>query len=149
MMTTSIENKPKLFLDTNVILDAITLRDNSYQPSKELLRYIVSGNAKGYICAKQITDLHYIFRKYYSDKKLAQVKIKDITDLFEILPLLKGDILACLNKQSIDLEVAILCEVAKVNKVNIIVTNNPKHFDDWPMMIITPEQCLNLFQLKQ
>ena len=144
---TSIENdKPSIFLDTNVILDAITMRDNSYQPSKELLRYIVSGNANGYICSKQITDIHYIFRKYYTDKKLAKEKIKDIVSLFEILPLLKGDILACLNKNDVDFEDAILCEVAKVNMVHIVVTNNPKHFGEWPITILTPQQCLDLFQ---
>ena len=149
MTMTSIENSiPRVFLDTNVILDALTLRDNSYQPSKELLRYIVSGKAEGYICSKQVTDIHYIFRKYYSDKNKAKEKIKDIASLFEILPLLKGDILACLNKDNIDFEDAILAEVAKVNMIKIIVTNNPKHFGEWPIMILTPQQCLDLFQLK-
>ena len=150
MTMTSIENSiPRIFLDTNVILDAITMRDNSYQPSKELLRYIVSGQAKGYICSKQITDIHYIFRKYYSDKNRVKEKVKDIAALFEILPLMKGDILACLNKENIDFEDAIICEVAKVNMIRIIVTNSPKHFGEWPIMILTPQQCLDLFQLKQ
>lgn len=150
MTMTSIENSiPRVFLDTNVILDALTLRDNSYQPSKELLRYIVSGKAEGYICSKQVTDIHYLFRKYYSDKNKAKEKIKDIASLFEILPLMKGDILACLNKKDIDFEDAILCEVAKANMIKIIVTNNPKHFGEWPLMILTPQQCLDLFQLKQ
>ena len=150
MMMTSIENsKPSVFLDTNVILDAITMRDNSYQPSKELLRHVVYGNVKGYICTKQITDIYYIYRKYCSDKKIAKERIKDISSLFEMLPLLKGDILACLNKESIDFEDSILCEVAKANMIKILVTNNPKHFSEWPLMILTPKECLDLLQLER
>ena len=150
MTKTSIENNhAKIFLDTNVILDAFTMRDNSYQPSKELLRYVVGGKIHGYICSKQITDIFYVYRKYCSNKKVAKEKIKDIASLFEILPLLKGDILACLHKDNIDFEDAILCEVAKVNRIKILVTNNPKHFKEWPLMILTPKECLDLLELNQ
>ena len=149
-MMTSIENKvPKVFLDTNVIIDGFTERDNTFKPSKELLRLIVAGKYKGYICSKQITDIHYIFRKYINSKTDIMRYIKNITLFFEIIPLLKGDILACLNSQTPDFEGAILCEVAKTNMIPILVTNDIKDFDGYaPLLIITPQQFLEMFSLE-
>lgn len=150
-MMTSTENKvPKVFLDTNVIIDGLTERDNAYKPSKELLRLIVAGKYKGYICSKQITDIHYIFRKYVNSKADIMRYIKNITLFFEIMPLLKGDILACLKSKAPDFEDAILCEVAKTNMIPILVTNDVKGFDGYtPLLVVTPQQFLEMFSLEQ
>ena len=57
-MMTSIENKPfRIFIDTNVIIDALTERDYNYLPSRQIWRNILYGNLKGYICSKQIKDI--------------------------------------------------------------------------------------------
>lgn len=149
MTTTSIENSvAKVFVDTNVIIDALTLRDYEYKPSKALLYNITEGKIKGYICSKQITDIYYIFRKYYSKESEIRECIKKIVSFFEILPLFKGDILACLKTEMSDFEDAILCEVAKVNMIPIIVTNNINHFGDCKKMVLTPEQLLQIFSLE-
>lgn len=149
MTTTSTENnKIKVFLDTNVVIDAITLRDYDYSPSKAVLYNIVKGNVTGYICSKQITDIYYIFRKYYSVEKDIRTSIKKIVSFFEILPLLKGDILACLNTEMPDFEDSILCEVAKVNMIPIVVTNNTNHFKNCQILVLTPQQFLDMFSLK-
>ena len=149
MTKTSIENdRPvKVFLDTNVIVDAMTLRDNTFKPSQELLRFIAVGKVKGIICSKQITDIHYIFKKYYSTPQQINNSLKVITKLFEILPLFKGDILACLNTEMNDFEDAILDEVATVNVIPYFVTNNIDDFKNSKSMVLTPEQFITLFQL--
>lgn len=149
MTKTLIENNNlKVFVDTNVIIDALTLRDYDYKPSKSLLYSIASGKVKGYICSKQITDLYYIFRKYYSKENEIRDCIKKIAGLFEMLPLLKGDVLACLTTEMSDFEDAILCEVAKVNMIPVIVTNNINHFGNSKTTVLTPEQFLQMFSLE-
>lgn len=148
MMTkTSIENSEiKVFIDTNVIVDGLILRDYDYQPSRDLIRHIIAGRFKGYICSKQITDIYYIFRKYVQSKEKSLEYIKRISHFFEILPLLKGDILACLNKNQKDFGDSILAEVAKVNMIPILITNNVKDFGEWPLLIVSPEQFLTMHQ---
>lgn len=149
MMMTSTENSPiKVFVDTNVIIDALTLRDYEFKPSKALLYNITEGRIKGYICSKQITDIYYIFRKYYSKESDIRECVKKITSFFEILPLLKGDIMACLKTTMPDFEDAIICEIAKVNMINIIVTNNIRHFENCGKMVLTPKQFIELYSLK-
>ena len=144
---TSIENRDiKVFIDTNVIVDGLILRDNNYQPSRDLIRNVIIGKYKGYICSKQITDIYYIFRKYVQNKEKAVEYIKRISHFFEILPLLKGDILACLNKNQRDFEDSVLAEVAKVNMIPILITNNVKDYEGWPLLIVNPEQFLTMYQ---
>ena len=144
---TSIENNQiKLFVDTNVIIDGLILRDYDYQPSRDLIRYIISGKYKGFICAKQVTDIYYIFRKYLQNKEKSLEYIRRITLFFEILPLMKGDILACINKKQKDFEDTVIAEVAKVNMIPVLVTNNVKDFEGWPLLIVSPEQFLNMYQ---
>ena len=61
---TSIEsNRPRVFLDTNVIIDALALRDYDYLPSRQIWRHVLYKEIDGFICSKQITDLYYIFKK--------------------------------------------------------------------------------------
>lgn len=150
MTMTLTENKPlKVFLDTNVIVDALTLRDLDYRPSQKVIRHVVAKNVRGYICSKQITDLYYIFRKYFKNESEIRDAINTIVEFSEVLPLLKGDILACLKTDMPDFEDAILYEVAKVNMIPIIITNNINHFKDCQTMALTPQQFLDIFYLEQ
>ena len=141
-------NQPKVFLDTNVIIDALTLRDHDYQPSRHLWRYVLLKQIKGYICSKQITDLYYIFKKYFKNEGVIRQNIADIMNSFEVLPFFKGDILACLKTDMADFEDAVLCEVAKVNMIPIVVTNNVSHFGNSKMMVLTPDQFLKIHSLE-
>ena len=149
MIMTSQENKAyKAFLDTNVIIDALTMRDYDYLPSRQIWRHILVGNIKGYICSKQITDIYYIFRKYFNSEPLIRQNIKNIIDSFEVLPFTKGDAIACLKSEMKDFEDAILCEVAKVNMIPVLVTNNITHFANAKIMALTPKQFLDMYSLK-
>ena len=141
-------NQPQVFLDTNVIIDALTLRDDDYQPSRQLWRYVLLKQIKGYICSKQITDLYYIFKKYFKNEDIIRQNIADIMNSFEVLPFFKGDILACLKTDMADFEDAVLCEVAKVNMIPIVVTNNVSHFGNSKMMVLTPDQFLKIHSLE-
>ena len=149
MTTTSTENKQiKIFLDTNVIVDALTLRDYDYRPSQKIIRHIVAKNISGYICSKQITDIYYIFRKYFKNERDIRDAVNTIVEFSEVLPFLKGDILACLKTEMPDFEDAILYEVAKVNMIPIIITNNINHFRGCQTMVLTPQQFLDMFSLE-
>ena len=149
MTKISIENSQiKVFLDTNVIIDALTMRDKDYLPSRQIWRHIIHNNIKGYICSKQITDLYYIFRKYVKNESTIRQYLENIINSFEVLPFLKGDIIACLKTEMPDFEDAVLCEVAKVNMIPVIVTNNLNHFEKSKIMSLTPQQFLEMFSLQ-
>ena len=143
------ENKqPKAFIDTNVILDALTGRDYLFKDALNLIRQIVYGNVDAYICNKQITDIYYISKKYYKNEEQRRKMVKTIIETFNVLPFLKGDVLACINTEMKDFEYAILDEVAKVNVIPYFITNNVNDFKNSKSTVVTPKQFLDLFQLK-
>lgn len=136
----------KLLFDTNIILDALSKRDYNYKPSKQLITYVVCGVIKGYLSAKQITDIYYSLRKYYSEESKRRAAIKTIVNTFEILPSTKSDINYCLNSKMSDLEDALLDEVCTVNCINALVTNNIKDFERAKSTIFTPSDVLSLIE---
>ena len=139
----------KVFFDTNVILDALTERDNSYRPSQRLVRYVVSGSITGYISAKQLTDIYYCLKKYFSDEKQRRKLIRVILDTFEIIPTLKSDIRYCLNSDIKDLEDALIDEICHVNCIDYLVTNNVKDFQKGKSVLFTPEQLVTILEVEK
>ena len=55
----------KVLFDSNVIIDSISNRKDN-EAAKELLLMATSTEIEGYLCAKQITDIYYVLRKYNS-----------------------------------------------------------------------------------
>ena len=142
-MMISAENKIKVFFDTNVIIDAFTFRDNNYRDSFHLMTLSLSGKIHGYICSKQITDIYYILRKYIDNNKIRKSIMQDISEAFDVLPLLPSDIKISFKSELDDYEDAVLEEVAKVNCVNFFVTHNIKHFENASIIAITPTDLYN------
>ena len=139
----------KLFFDTNVIIDALTDRENSSARSRELIGFLLSGKIEGFICSKQVTDIYYILKKYYKDQYEVMKFIKLICKTFEILPLLGSDIQYCLNSDNRDFEDSILDEVASVHMVGNIVTNNVKHFAHSKCVVYEPKDLYLLLTIEQ
>ena len=137
----------KLLIDTNVILDALTERDDDYKPSQNIIRCIAKGTVKGYITAKQITDIYYSLRKYVRTEEQRKAIIKTILETFEVLPTMKSDIDYCLNSKIMDLEDALLDEICAVNCLNYLITNNAKDFEEGKSIIMTPSKALSLLVL--
>ena len=139
----------KVLFDTNVIIDALTERDVNYKASRQLIRYVASKSIKGYITAKQITDIYYSVRKYYSNESQRKALITTIINTFEVLPTLKSDIAYCLNYQIEDLEDALIDEVCSVHCINYLVTNNVKDFAKSKSYVLSPEEMLRLIEVEK
>lgn len=130
----------KVLFDTNVIIDAVTLRDYEYKDSQELIRYVLQGKIVGVIAAKQVTDIYYILRKYVDNVNKRKEIIRLMLDSFEVIPTLKSDLSYCLNSEISDYEDAVLDEIAKVNCIDYIVTNNVTDFSSSKTVIFEPKQ---------
>ncbi len=138
----------KILFDTNVVIDAFTMRDYDYKASRELLRKVVNEEIEGFLSAKQITDIYYILRKYVSDENTKKQIIKDLLNIFKILPILPSDLSASFNTGIPDFEDAVLEETARVNMINYIVTRNIKDFEKSKLAIVTPEELVALLNMQ-
>lgn len=133
----------KVLFDTNVIIDAIAERYSDYDYSQKLINKVVDGEIDGYICSKQITDIYYILRKYF-DEKRRRLIIKSILETFKVLPLLPSYLSYCINSKIDDYEDSIIDEVASVNMIDFILTNNINDFPNSKAVIISPKELYTL-----
>ena len=136
----------KVLFDTNVIIDALTDRNEESKYSRRLLEYVAVKRIDGYICAKQITDIYYVLRKYFDEDK-RRALIKTLCKVFNILPLLSGSISYCLNSNIKDYEDAIIDETAKINAIDYLVTNNEKDFENAKAAIIRPKELFSFVRV--
>ena len=139
---------PKVLIDTNVIIDAISERDCDYAPSKNIIRLIVSKEIKGYISTNQITDIYYVLKKYIPNAEARRRVIGSILNTFEVVPALPSFFKHSLNQSKLDdYEDSIVEEVASVNALSFIITNNTKDYKNSKVIAITPKDYLKLFNI--
>ena len=138
----------KVLFDTNVLIDALTERTDDYKYCQKLIKAAIDEKIDGYISSKQITDIYYILRKELREEERRRV-IKTIANTFTILPLLASDIKYCVNSNIVDYEDAIIDEVASVNMIKCIVTNNIKDFADSKSIIMTPRDLYTIVSIEQ
>ncbi len=134
----------KVFFDTNVLIDAFTLRDYSYKDSRDLIIKVANKEIDGYLSSKQITDIYYSLRKYVSDEDKRKQIIKDVMQTFTVLPCLPSDLQVSVKSKIDDFEDAVIEEIAKVNMIEYIVTSNIKHFTNSSLVIISPNDLNKL-----
>ena len=130
--------------DTNVIIDALSRRNTGNIYSRDLIRRVTSGEIKGFLVTKQITDIYYVLRKYIPDDGERRRIVGILLNTFEILPLIKGELTYSLNLSFNDYEDAVIYETAKINCVSCIVTNNIKDFKESQLMVMAPNEVWNL-----
>lgn len=140
----------KYFFDSNVIIDAFSSREGSTFYSRDLLRRVASGEIKGCLCSKQITDIFYVLRKYIPSAQERKRVISILLDNFEVYPLLKSQLTYCINIQFQDYEDSIIYEVAMNNCVKAIITSNKKDFEKaGRALILSPKECYELIEAMQ
>ncbi len=117
----------KVFFDSNIILDYISRRTPE-SVSLNLVRFVISNKIKGYLEARQLTDIYYSLRKYVPDENKRKDFISFLIDNFQILPTLGSTIKYALKMDMSDFEDACLYENFKINKLDYFVTNNLKDY---------------------
>lgn len=137
----SIHIPKSIFLDTNVLLDDILVREGS-KSAKMILQLGVEGIIR--ICLSAITTVNiaYIARKSVSQERLYEV-FKKYLDHFVILPDIDMDIYGSIRSGNPDFEDAMQVSCADNGKVDAIVTNNKKHFAPYTdIPVYTPDEFL-------
>lgn len=137
----------KVFLDTNIIIDALEGRENSSRPSLRLFDKILDKQVTGIICCKQLSDIYYITRNYFTLTERKEL----ISLLMESLVVISDSkfFMAKALKSSIpDFEDAFLDEVALTVKDAYFVTKNIKHFVSSKNLVITPEQAVAFLDMQ-
>ncbi len=139
------EDKIQAFFDSNIIIDALTSRENSVFSSR-LFMLVAHEQIDGYLASKQLTDIAYVLKKYHFTNQEIKALIKSLCDMFTILPTFGSDIAYVLGSNSFfDLEDELIDEIAHVNCVKYLITNNKKDFEASKNIVFTPKEMVTLF----
>ena len=134
----------KIFIDTNILIDVFTQRENFYINSARVLSLINKGRFKGYVSALTYLNIYYILRKILGKEKAVETleKTKTICDTVSLD--IKCIELAIVSAFS-DFEEAIQYYSAVNSNCICIVTRNPKHFKKGEISAFNPDEFLSIY----
>ena len=132
----------KVFIDTNVIVDALTKREPFYEDSLEVIRSCDMGQNEGLLASHTLTNTYYLMRKDYTEEARRDVLL-DLTEMFTVIGVDKEKLQAALNNTDfLDFEDGVQYECATVSNVDVIVTRDVKHFANSQIKVMTPHDFI-------
>lgn len=132
----------KVFLDTNVLLDALVERDEPKFTENAAL--ILSLGENGILdlrmSALSIPTIAYVLKNLSSSRKKSI--IRDLTAIVKVLPSLTEHITNMLESPVSDIEDALQVQSAKEGGCDLIVTRNLRDFKSADLPTISPDALL-------
>lgn len=133
----------KALFDTCVVLDFLMNRDGFANDAEGILRKCVYQEMDGFLTAKSISDIFYVYRKSTKDATLACKRIGELLSILSLLDTTKEDVLNALPlPYTNDLEDGLMMEAARRERMDIIITRNLRDYLKSPVKAISPGQFL-------
>jgi predicted nucleic acid-binding protein len=135
-----------ILVDTNIILDCLTLRKPFEVESGLILQYCSEGKITGCIAAHSITNSFYILRKMFAATERKRL-LFELCGFMEIANVEKSHVLNALqNEKFDDFEDCVQLECAKAVRAEYVVTRNPDDYINSDIPAISPRELLALVE---
>ena len=135
-----------VLIDTNIILNFVTGRDNPYaKESEKIMEYAVEGYFCGFVAIHSISTIWYILRKQKDETETRKLmdRIANILTVANISH--KGVKRAIENKNFRDFEDCLQDECAFELGADYLVTCNDKDFYTAKTKVLKPDKFLEIF----
>ena len=136
----------KVFFDTNILIDVFTNRDKECEFSIFCYRLVQRNLIKGYINAKQLSDIYYVVHKML-DKETAIECINVLSQQFEVVPYTKYDLINENNYSFNDIEDGSIDYCSKLYCCDYLLTRNKKHFNNAKSLVMIPKDFIELYKV--
>lgn len=132
----------KLLVDTNIVIDLLSKRDDFFQEAQELFTLADHKKVELFVSALTFANTHYLLAKHQKLDEVRKTLIK-----FKVLV-----VVSSLNDKIVELalvsdfkdfENAIQYHTAIENGIDIIITKNKKDFKNSKLPIMTAKEYLN------
>ena len=133
----------RILVDTNIIIDLLTKRQDFYIPASELFTLADKKEIKIAISSLTFANTFYLLSKELNDTKAKEI-LRKFKLLVKVLPINDKIIDLSLNSDFRDFEDAIQYYTAIENNLEIIITQNLKNFKLAKIPVMTAENYLNL-----
>lgn len=132
----------KAIIDSNIIIDYMMRRIPFYDNSKRIIELCEDETIKGYVTTSILMDLHYIFRRKVHSSETANMAIKELLKVFDVIDVTKDDIVNSLKNNNGDFEDGVVESCSINNGIDCIITRNVKDFNNKKIDIYMPEDIL-------
>ncbi|MEG4586270.1 PIN domain-containing protein [Microcoleus sp. MOSTC5] len=131
----------KLLIDTNIIVDVALYREPFFAESDRILTFVEEAQIQGYISASTFSDLYYIIRRDRGRDWTLDF-LRQLATFCQVATVDNSVISMALTRNFKDFEDAIQYSTAVINRINAIVTRNPRDFPVTTPRIVTPNQLI-------
>jgi len=133
--------KIKLFIDSDIILDVLAIRDDFYEPAASLFDLGYEGKIDLFTTAVVLANVFYILRKKHSIAK-SKEQIKELRQIMKILPINEKMVDDVLTSKFSDFEDGLQYFTAKENNIPVIITRNVKDYKENDLIIQTADEFI-------
>ena len=133
--------KPRLFIDTNVMLDLLGERLPFYDSSAKIATLADKGEISIVVSALSYTTVAYILSKYESLEKVKE-KLRKFKIISEISDLDEVTIEKGLNSGFADFEDSLQYFCAIKSECNVLITRNQRDFKDSVIPVMSADEYL-------
>ncbi len=133
--------RPKLFLDTNIMLDFLGERIPFYTSIAKIMTLADCHEVEVCVSALSYANVNYFLTKYETSK-IAKEKLKKFSMLSEIISVTAKTIELGLNSKFEDFEDSLQYFCAIDGDADIILSRNQKDFKESKIPVMTAEEYL-------
>jgi predicted nucleic acid-binding protein len=134
----------QVLLDTNVILDVLLDREPWVTDAAQIWRISSDGRLTGWVCASSITDIFYIARRLTNVTR-ARAAVGLCLATFMVCPVDRSTLVMADRMPGNDFEDNLQIACAIANDIDVIITRDPKGFQQSPIRVITASDLLQQF----
>ncbi len=136
-------NKPRLFVDSDVILDLVLQREDHFEFAQNLFGQYQQGKCALYTSSIVLANMHFIIRKLH-DMKFANSSILFVNKHFNIIDANNEDIENSIQSKFSAFEDGVqYFSTLRSKKIDALVTRNVKDYKHAQLPVFTPKQwCL-------
>lgn len=133
----------KILVDTNIIIDLLTKREEFYVPASQLFTLSDYHSVSLFISSLTFANTYYLLSKELKSDRVKEI-LRKFKLLVQVLPMDDKIINLSLNSDFKDFEDAIQYYTAVENKIEIILTRNLKDFKLSKLPVMTAENYLKM-----
>ena len=130
-----------LFIDSDIILDVLAIRDAFYEPAASLFDLGYEGKIELFTTAVVLANVFYILRKKHGIEK-SKVQIKELRQIIKILTINEKTVDDVLASTFSDFEDGLQYFAAKENNIPVIITRNVNDYKEKDLIIQTADEFI-------
>jgi len=132
----------KVFLDTNVVLDWVLERDETFA-AKRIMQMSCEGTFEPVASFLTMANVAYIARKKWHTRELLYQMMSEIATAIRTLPMDEEQLRAAIAHPAPDFEDMLQYQCALSAGCDVIVTRNTRHFSFSELPLCTPQEFLD------